>query len=274
MPEQAQATAATEDAQASEERAAVEELATAFGKEVPKEEPAEEPPVETVTEEPPAEETQPEEPAEDETPPAGSDLHKLQSWMGRKQAKWAEEQETRLKGLLDSYFVKPTPPAEEKVEIPDIGEDLDAIVTTKREVLETISQMTAAEKKKSDAYWGGYSNTLGELARNDKLNPDEIKAVAIELDQNLKNPISHSDPKISARLNYQTALLNVIRRKPAPAEKKLPGANQKPISATGVITSQKTDVKPEVPVNLDSESKRLAKVFGLTDDKIKTILKK
>ena len=188
------------------------------------------------------------------------------------------EREERLESRIIGTIQDLLKPKEEvkkydPVEIPDIDEDLDEI-PTKKDVLQLVRKMTEADKNKESQYWGRYSENLTTLAKGDKLNPEIIKAVAEELGQNMKNPVVHSDPAICAKLNYQAALINVLRKTPAKPEKKVPGSGEKTTVATGTITTQKTDRKPEPETNLDAESKRLARAFGLTDDKVKTILKK
>jgi len=220
---------------------------------------------------------QPPESGDDE--PDSPEVHKLQSWLGRKQAKWADEQEARLKAILDGYF-KPveqtnTQPDSFTLELPDIGEDLEEPVTTKAEVLELLEKTNKAKERKQTEYWATYGKNLGQLAAADKLDPDTIDKVAAELDQGLGNPIVHNDPVINARLNYQQALINVLKSSPAkPVGKAVPVKGEAPSSATGVITPQKTEAEPQPVVNLDAESKRLAEAFGLSDEFIKKAVKK
>lgn len=272
-----QATAATSTPElsgADKLRAAVEGLGNAT-EHVPEPEPQVEEPQTTQEPEP---EPQAQEPQGDAEPAEGSVEHKIQSWLGRKQAKWAEDIEGRIKGVLDGYFAnipqtqqpqQPqfTPP----VEIPDLGENLDDIVTTKREVLELAEKREQAKIHREQQYWGSYSQALTKLGNDYRLNPDQIQEMAKVIASSDQR--THGDPTVAAQLNFQRAYIGMLQQQTKPAAPKVPVNGQPPSSATGIATSQKTDTGAPETIVLDAEAERIKKAFGLSDDTVKRTLK-
>jgi hypothetical protein len=269
-------------AAATEDSAELERMASAFGikhKEEPPKEPEKEPEPKKEAHEP--EETEPE---------TGTVEQKMRSWTGRKMAEQTKNLEEMVRRVMAETLSSFLPPPEKESggEQPpaakvDVDFNPDDLVTTKGEVMEilekafapTLARVRQGESEQAKQFSNNYVTTLAGLYNSDKLDPDMRKEVAKELDEGIKNPVVHNDPKVCAQLNYRAALTNVLRKKlSTPATEPVIPVKGKPANGAGMTAGSKTDIVAPITLALDAEAKRLQKAFGLSDDWVQKRLAK
>lgn len=250
-------------------RAAVEGLGSASEQVQEQQEFAVEEPQQTITEpqteEPTGEQEAVEEPVD----------HSERSRLGRRVARM-EENLSSFMSRVDAFLAEraaqqSTGQKPAAVEIPDLGEDLDEIVTTKREVLELVSKTKQVETKREQQWTGTYAQSLTKLGVDYKLNPDQISEMAHMIASSDQR--THQDPEVAARLNFQNAYISLLQKKTTAPAPKIPVNGQPPISATGIATSQKTETSAPETVSLDAEAERVRKAFGISEDTVKRVVK-
>lgn len=258
----------------------IEALARAFKLKSRQEEA--EPEKEVVEEKKPEQEA----PLEGTEPPKGEDEepeldHKTKSWLGRVVAKQMKEKTdpllakiAELEGELRlAKEVKPEPHSEPEPEI-----DLNDPVYTKADVIALLDKRkevdpdlkAVREMREKQEYQSNYVVSLRQMFRDtsDRYDPDVQEQIAKVLDNVLKNPKSHSDPSISAKLNFYEAVATVMSTAaPKKEQPPVPGNGATPpISPTGLPTGSKTTPSKTSTVVLDADAKRLQRAFGLSDE--------
>ena len=272
-----QANAVQPDAAAQvasqEEHAAREEVAQAFGVQIPQEQIAES--QEVVTEQ--QTEQQPTTEQETGEPKEGTLDHKLMSLAGRRLA----EHERRITETVQqtlSQFLERIPgvqqaqqqPTVQTLGIPDI--DPQGVAVTNEDVLKLIEKRDTAVAQQQQAYWTGYQQTIGTLANQYKLNPDQVKAVQVEMEA--AGHQRHSgDPRVSAQLNFYQALTASMAKALQGQKSVVPVNGKAPIGPTGVPTSQRTDTAKTETVSVDADTRKILSAFNLGDDFVQKVQK-
>jgi hypothetical protein len=217
-----------------------------------------------------------EEPIEEPKKDVDSLKHEIQSWLGRKLSdrdKSYDDKLAEIKEMLSGIVSKKDEPIQPSIEMPDIGEDLDEPIMTKREVLELQERAELAKQKAGNRYWDNFRTELQKLAIADELDPDISDKVGIEIDAILQKASPTKDPLILAQTSYNRALANVYKKATKPQESKLPIKGEKPNSATGVLVSNKLDTKEAQPLQLDAEARRIQAALELSDDTVRGFYK-
>ncbi|MDD5722714.1 MAG: hypothetical protein PHY29_03115 [Syntrophales bacterium] len=249
-----------------DEHAAREEVARAFGVQVPEEEQ----PTGQETEET-GQETQ-QQGGDEGTEPEVAEEHKLQSWMGRKLAEHKREVNDTIQNTLAQFFNglqgnrQPQETAMQPVQtIMPEGIDPNSIPTTAQDILDLMARRDTAMAQQERMYWTGYQRTLGQLANHYQLNPDQVRAVQAEMDA-LGHQRHNQDPGISAQINFQQALISSMVKTAKTAKPNVPVKGEAPISPTGIGTSQKTDQTKTETIQADANTRRILNSFDLSDE--------
>lgn len=258
------------------DNAAVQEVAQAFGVQVPQEVVAD-PEKQTTGQEQAGEQVASGE-LKGEPAPGSEEEHSFQSWVGRKLAETKKETQEIVQQTIQqtlAQFLSQNQGSQQRVSQPIVmpngtiippGIDPDSIPTTAADILELVSRQKNAEIAQEKNYWTGYQSTLGTLANHYALNPDQVKEVQVEMDT-LGHGKQHPDPRISAQLNFNAAMINVMKKAMKnPGKPDIPVSGKEPISATGIATSQKTDSAKTDTFSVDAETKRILGAFNLGDD--------